>query len=274
MIKNIRNITLGWLLLAITALAQPPPAPAVPFTSIMGKLISQGFNMIEMIREQLETPLMGYLDSFAFWIAVIVMMGSFLNLLKNDDGATKNLFWWCTRLLVCFALFGLGPRIITMLHGAGVSATQIPVIADFITQSEANFNDSYSQYVNGMMVVKPINTRDPDEVIGILYDKNVQAEGRNITTLFNGSAWNLTNIFALLSLFRGIQEFAYVFLMILGEFLTIAFRLFAPFAIAVAIDRNLAGKITYPFLQSVIAFTLVMPIVVMIIGIFVPSLEV
>ncbi|MBS1807499.1 MAG: hypothetical protein JST84_04840 [Acidobacteria bacterium] len=237
------------------------------FSTIMARLVSQGYNMIEMIREQLETPLMGYLDTIAFWVAVIVMIGSFLRLFREDNGMSENLYWWCIRLLVCMALFGFGPRIITSLHGAGVSLTQIDTVKTMTERVEGDFDEKYAEYVKGMLTVKPVNTSDPEELIGILYDKSASAGGRNITTIFSTSSWNLTNIFALLSVSRGIMEFAYVFLMILSEFLTIALRLFAPFAIAVAIDKALAGRITYPFLQSVLAFCLVMPIVTMILGI-------
>jgi predicted PurR-regulated permease PerM len=47
----------------------------------------------------------------------------------------------------------------------------------------------------------------------------------------------------------------------LSGFLLIAVRLAAPLMIAVAIDRHLANKISYPFLWGVVMLTLVWPIV-------------
>ncbi len=48
--------------------------------------------------------------------------------------------------------------------------------------------------------------------------------------------------------------------------LGIGLRLFAPFAIAVAIDRNLAQRISYPFAWSAAVFTLITPLVSHILG--------
>ena len=47
----------------------------------------------------------------------------------------------------------------------------------------------------------------------------------------------------------------------LGGFLMIAVRLAAPVMIALAIDRNLANKISYPFLWGTIVLTLIWPVV-------------
>jgi hypothetical protein len=46
----------------------------------------------------------------------------------------------------------------------------------------------------------------------------------------------------------------------------VGLRLFAPFAIAVAIDRNLAQRISYPFAWSAVVFTLITPLVSHILG--------
>jgi hypothetical protein len=80
------------------------------------------------------------------------------------------------------------------------------------------------------------------------------------------SSWNLTNIFIGVTLGRFLLEFAQLFLAILSALLIIGLRLFAPFAIAVAIDRNLAQRISYPFAWSAGVFTLVTPLVSHILG--------
>jgi hypothetical protein len=49
--------------------------------------------------------------------------------------------------------------------------------------------------------------------------------------------------------------------LVLGGFLMIAVRLAAPVMIALAIDRNLANKISYPFLWGTIVLTLIWPVV-------------
>src|SRR4029434_8810456 len=64
-----------------------------------------------------------------------------------------------------------------------------------------------------------------------------------------------------LSFARGLISFGDFFLMLLGGFLMIAVRLAAPVMIALAIDRNLANKISYPFLWGTIVLTLIWPVV-------------
>ncbi len=68
-------------------------------------------------------------------------------------------------------------------------------------------------------------------------------------------------LFSLLSFARGILAFGDLYLLALGGFLMIAARLAAPVMIALAIDRNLANKISYPFLWGTIVLTLIWPAV-------------
>src|SRR5262249_37091320 len=63
-------------------------------------------NLIPRVREAVESPLVGGLENLAFWIAVVVMMFSFARLFRENDGATKDLFWWLSRLAIVFTLFG------------------------------------------------------------------------------------------------------------------------------------------------------------------------
>jgi hypothetical protein len=71
-----------------------------------------------------------------------------------------------------------------------------------------------------------------------------------------------------------ILEFAQIFLAILSALLAVGLRLFAPFAIAVAIDRNLAQRISYPFAWSAAVFTLITPLVSHILGLAVSPQEI
>src|SRR5689334_2814606 len=70
----------------------------------------------------------------------------------------------------------------------------------------------------------------------------------------------MPTMFSVLSFSRGIIEFGDLFLLMLGGFLLIAVWLTAPFMIAIAIDRNLAHKIAYPFAWGVIVLTLIWPV--------------
>lgn len=82
----------------------------------------------------------------------------------------------------------------------------------------------------------------------------------------NPAAWSLPNIFIGVTIGRAILQFSFVFLALLGALILIALRLFAPFAIALAIDRGLAQRISYPFAWSAAIFTMVTPLVSHVLG--------
>ena len=54
-------------------------------------------NLIPKLQEAIESPLVAGLENLAFWIAVVVMMLSFARLFRENDGASRDLFWWCFR---------------------------------------------------------------------------------------------------------------------------------------------------------------------------------
>lgn len=113
-----------------------------------------------------------------------------------------------------------------------------------------------------MFIVKSV--KNPDEAIGALTSES--ADFRDITKMLDASSWNLSNVFIGVTIGRFLLEFAQIFLAILSAMLTIGLRLFAPFAIAAAIDRNLAQRISYPFAWSAVVFTLITPLVSHILG--------
>ncbi len=129
-------------------------------------------------------------------------------------------------------------------------------------QAELDFNVNYEKFTEGMFLVKAVTK--PDEAIGALTSESPNF--RDITKMLDVSSWNLTNIFIGITLGRFLLEFAQLFLAILSALLIIGLRLFAPFAIALAIDRNLAQRISYPFAWSAGVFTLVTPLVSHILG--------
>src|SRR5262249_36018850 len=95
----------------------PSPAPAnsdqIAGVDALTNLVIVAGNMIPRIRDAIESPLVKGLENLAFWIAVIVMMFSFARLFRENDGAAKDLFWWCFRLAIVFTLFGAGRTIIS-----------------------------------------------------------------------------------------------------------------------------------------------------------------
>jgi hypothetical protein len=248
----------------------PQPTPVTnandSATDPLVNLVLVAENLIPKLQEVIESPLVQGLENLAFWIAVIVMLLSFARLFRENDGASKDLFWWCCRLAIIFTLFGTGRTIINTASQIGYDIINVTEFRKVFWDAELDFNVNYQKFTEGMFLVKSA-ANNPDEVIGALTSENPNF--RDITKLLDVSSWNLSNIFIGVTLGRFLLEFAQLFLAILSALLTIGLRLFAPFAIALAIDRTLAQRISYPFAWSAGVFTLVTPLVSHILGLVV-----
>src|SRR5262245_24974277 len=255
--------------LALPAMAQSPapsPAPAnndqIAGVDALTNLVIVAGNMIPRIQEAIESPLVKGLENLAFWISVIVMMFSFARLFRENDGAAKDLFWWCFRLAIVFTLFGAGRTIINTWSQIGYDIVNVTEFRKVLWDTEIEFNTNYEKFTQGMFLVKATGVTD---AIAALTTDNVNL--RNIANeAANPASWSLPNIFVGLTIARAVLQFSQIFLTLLSSFITIALRLFAPFAIALAIDRGLAQRISYPFAWSAAVFTMVTPLVSHILG--------
>ncbi len=253
--------------IAPTVSAQSPtPTPvqgeSVTNADAMTNLVIVAGNLIPRVQEAVENPLINGLENLAFWISVVVMMLSFARLFRENDGATKDLFWWCLRLAIVFTLFGTSRAIINTWDEIGYDIVNVTQFRKVLWDAEIEFNTSYEKFTEGMFLVKATNATD---AIAALTTDDVNL--RNIANATNNpSAWSLPNIFIGVTIARAILQFAQIFLALLGGLILIALRLFAPFAIALAVDRNLAQRISYPFAWSAAVFTMVTPLVSHFIG--------
>jgi hypothetical protein len=268
------------LCLGLTALAQTPgPTPAPTPTG--GKTLSENIaglsqragELIPKLQSEIESPLLSWFEKIAVVLAALVVMFSFARLWRENNGAGADAFWWFGRLAVCLALLGSGPFLINYLNSIGNQIARgneligDSVLSRFYHGQRDSFNDSYQKFTEGLFTVK-VNGQDvpvapgpngTDVILGVLYDK--EANLKDVERKLDVSAWNMPTMFSVMSFARGIIEFGDLFLIMLGGFLLIAVRLAAPLMIAVAIDRNLANKISYPFLWGVVVLTLVWPVV-------------
>jgi hypothetical protein len=272
------------LCLSLAALAQAPgSAPSATPVPVPtgGKTLSENIaalsrragELIPTIQSGLESPLLDWFEQIAIVLAALVVMFSFARLWRENNGAGADVFWWFGRLAVCLALLGSGPYLITYLNSIGKQVAQgneligDSVLSRFYRGQRDSFNESYEKFTKGLFTVK-VNGKDvpvkpgpngTDIVLGVLYDK--EASIKDVERKLDVSSWNMPTMFSALGFSRGIIEFGDLFLMMLGSFLLIAVRLAAPFMIAVAIDRNLANKISYPFVWGVMVLTLIWPVV-------------
>lgn len=248
-----RGLFLLLCLFSSTASAQTTAAPEI---DALTQLVLVAGNLIPRVQQAVESPLIQGLENLAFWLSVIVMLFSFARLFRENDGATKDLFWWCMRLAIIFTLFGTGRTIINSWNQIGYDIVNVTEFRKVLWDAELEFNVSYEKFTEGMFLVQATST---SEAIAALTTDDVNL--RNIANAANPSAWSLPQIFMGVTIGRAILQFAQLFLALLNGLILIALRMFAPFAIAVAIDRALAQRISYPFAWSAAVFTMVTPLV-------------
>ncbi|HWP45248.1 MAG TPA: hypothetical protein VNO14_18545 [Blastocatellia bacterium] len=230
----------------------------------MARLIERATELVPMIQQQVESPLMGLFEELSLWIAAIVMMLSFARVMRENDGASRDLYYWIGRLVLCMILFGSGPLILGSLRDMGQAVVWKTPIKNAYDAQVSAFDSNYNKFLQAGFTVK---SDDPNQSpFGVLIDN--ESPVKSIDKSLNPSSWNMPAVFLMITVTRGLLEFADLFLLLLGAFIMVALRLSAPFMIALAIDQKLAHQVSYPYLKGAAIFTLVTPAVGVIIGIF------
>ncbi len=250
----------------------PAPAPTTPptasFSQALASMASRASDLLPVIRNEIEGPLLPWLERTSLLLAGLVMIAAFARLWRENAGAGADLFWWFARLGVIFALVGSGPKII---DGMFVVGREIAVGTDgssplfqFYVKQRGNFDTAYRVFQEGMFTVKgvPVETV-PGGVLGVLLsvESSVEDPARKLDAI----SMNMPVVFDSLNFSRGVLTFGDLFLTMLGGFLIIAFRLAAPVMIALAIDRNLAQRVTYPYVWGAVVLTIIWPIIAILI---------
>jgi len=266
--------------LSLSAFAQTPgptpsPAPASPaggsLPQLFDKLIGRAGALMPMLQNEIEGPLLPWLENLSWWLAVLVIIFGFARLWRENAGAGADLFWWFGRIAIIFALAGSGPAIVGKLDAIGQElawgggGNSNSVLYRFYKNHRNSFEAGYSRFTKGHFTVEPTgeNLKPPpgggEAVLGVIRD--VVASPKDVNNKFETLSHDMPMLFSILSFARGILAFGDLYLLVLGGFLMIAVRLAAPVMIALAIDRNLANKISYPFLWGTIVLTLIWPVV-------------
>ena len=114
--------------LSLSAFAQTPsptpsPAPASPAGSSLpqffDKLIGRAGALIPMLQNEIEGPLLPWLENLSWWLAMLVICFGFARLWRENSGAGPDLFWWFGRIAIIFVLAGSGPAIVSKLDAIG-----------------------------------------------------------------------------------------------------------------------------------------------------------
>src|SRR5260370_39926900 len=95
------------------------------------------------------------LEKFSFLamiLASIVLLFSFIRIIRENDGASSELYYWFGRAVFCMALFAIAPAAISTLYKIGRTLT-IP-IEPMIEEKRTAFNDQYYAFVQGHFIIK------------------------------------------------------------------------------------------------------------------------
>jgi hypothetical protein len=253
----------------LAGLNDNPPQQNRSFAENIRLLHSYSFSFLKQMIEVVEKPSYTSFEFLAKILAGLVLLFSFLRLIRENDGASKELYYWGARAAMCLAFLTMGPYLVNTLGSIGISVSKPTQTIKLDT--EKTFNQDYERYVVGNFMIDPAQVQElmPERgPVGVL-KKGAGIKMSDLEKDIDMSQWDLPYLFMGLNISRGILAFADLFMLLLTAFVAIALRLAAPFVIAVAIDQKLAQRITYPFIWSTVVLTIITPIVVSLIGILV-----
>lgn len=250
------------------AQATPTPAP----TDDKGLKVSFVYltdharGLVPMMRRLVERPLLGTIQRIAWVLASIILVFSFMRVLKENNGASDDFYYWIARGTLWMQLLIVGPFVVSMFLIVGNLLT-IPL--DGISGDlQHTFDEKYQEFMEGHFIIKdskavfvpPMEDGSPG-LLGILYDKETKINDIDkIGNALDVSSWSMPKLFALMGFCRGALEFFDFFLIIGGGFILIGLRLGSPIAIAMGIDQKMAHQMTYPYAWGTAAYTLVFPV--------------
>ncbi len=249
---------------ASTPSPQSPPWEAGQPSAQMVTLMNLVRELVPYMRRQLEKPLLEKFRFLAMILASIVLLFSFIRTIRENDGASSELYYWFGRAVFCMALFAIAPAAISTLYKIGRTLT-IP-IEPMIEEKRTAFNDQYYAFVQGHFIIKDEKNVfiqpayiEPGEYgwVGILTDHESGDGKLNGLKAMEGAtdmtSWSMPKLFFGLNLARGILQAGEIFLLVLSGFIMIGLR--------VAVDKKLAERISYPFIWGTVVFTMIFPVV-------------
>jgi len=251
--------------LAQTATPTPTPSasPSAGPPQQVQNLAGIAIRFVPAVKRVIEGAMLRRYTFLATVFAQLIMLAAFIKLQADKSGATRDFFGQCGRAIIILPLIVLGPWLVSYLYTLGgqlVFPLRIPLYA-----SVDEFNESYHRFTMGMFtatdrggVYTPMPT-GTGAIIGVLTDRDSTV--RTVDQMVDPARWDMTKLFSIMNIARGILSFGEFVLIVLTGFLMIAFRLAVPWMIAMSIDRSLAHEVSYKFARGVVVYTLVFPIV-------------
>src|SRR5689334_12985282 len=249
----------------------PAPAPARSLSDNIAALSQRAAALLPYINNEIVSKLIGWFELLA-WVFGNCLAGfAMLRIAREDNGEGANLFWWFGRLALFFVLSGTSLAIVDGLSAIGNEIAngnesgQRSILQNLYLAQRDSFNDSYAKFQQNLFTVKvdgretavnPVQLNS-ESILGILVDTDSTIQ--NFDQKADVSQWDISTMMTWLNFERALLEFGDLILVILGAALTLALKLAMPFMLACIVDKQIAGKTTYPFFYGAIALTLLWP---------------
>ncbi len=272
-LRAARHLPLVFVLLAATgaesAAYGQTPTGGNP-REVMERFARRAAHLVPQVLESIEQPLFPYFVLLAWVLAGLVGIFAFLRLVRHQEGTTSDMVWWFTRMAICLA-FMLGTNdILGGLAGIGhhiaYGEDSTSFLARLVDEQEYSFNVSYQKFLENHFVVHVEDvdihvdgSNDTFHWLGVLTPGEGKLE--DVIRSIDPQSYSFETLFSSFSISRTIMEAGDLFLIVLSYVVMFALRLSAPFAVALAIDRQFSGRIFQNFVWGAVVLTLVMPIV-------------
>ncbi|MGB8507124.1 MAG: hypothetical protein WCD76_01850, partial [Pyrinomonadaceae bacterium] len=225
----------------------PSAAPAARPQQQVQNLAGIAVRFVPAVKRIVEGAMLRRYTFLATVFAQLVMLAAFIKLQADKPGATRDFFGQCGRAIIILPLIVLGPWLISYFYSLGyhlVAPLRVPLYA-----SVDEFNDSYHRFTMGMFtatdrggIYQPMPT-GTGAIIGVLTDRDSTV--KTVDEMVDPARWDMTKLFSIMNIARGILSFGEFVLIVLTGFLMIAFRLAVPWMIAMSIDKSLAHEVSY-----------------------------
>jgi hypothetical protein len=247
---------------------QPSPTPTagdgISYADALATFTNRAFKLLDVFQNEIQEPLLPRFQSLSLLLGGLIAIAAFARLWRENAGAGEDLFWWFGRLGLILALLGKGPMILDGMADTGkriVAGNYMGNIGKLREDQCNAFDSAYREFTEGTFEIRDESVKFvPGGRLGVPFsgESNATDPNRKVDAV----TVNMSKIFDWVNFSRGVISFGDLFLILLEGFLMIVMKLAAPVMIALAIDRNLAQRITYPYLWGAVVLTLIWPVVV------------
>ena len=254
---------LAFILQAAPVLGNPAAVPASP----VSRLITAVSRMLPLVIDEVEGAVQKPLMQLCFIVAAIMVyltiwkMMSYINKVEFDQ-----MIWFFVRTVALIILVAYSAMVVNKLEMMGQAIGSFTPIQTSLNNQRAAFDGSFRSMTKHYFQVEPGSIGSVEAVMGALREAPITTMEDIIR---EDDPDSLKRMFAALNLGRGLLEFSNIFLLVMTEWILLAFRLAGPLMAAMAIDPDTRKKMSIPFLWSVLIFTLITPLMSQIIRIIV-----